>query len=676
MYDIDKIKLKKEREIIENIFCLINSKDSFYFQSGAGSGKTYALVEAIRYAGQLEPIKGTHGSRKILCITYTNAATNEIIERLPISDLYYISTIHKFIWDILKSYNKELLNIHVSNLEAEIANIRHTIYCDVSSESSYKKIRNIPDDELDVAIGKIINDKIHYYEVAFGPAKAYWDYLDSIIGTELLVKIKSNQKDVCNVIKMLIKVVNYKECLKLIEEGQDGYDKLIYNTNQNIEILHKNIIGHDTLLKYAKMFLQKNKGLSKIVIDTYPYVFIDECQDTHSEVMDFFAEIYQYSKETKQDFILGFFGDPMQTIFSDEINQNDFLSGLNVINKDFNRRSYNEIIESINKIRGNHQPIIQTSIFKNKQGGVFKFQSLNTLYNERSMIKEIIDKHIQEWNISSECSFACLVLKNKMLATLCDYEEVYNLVSNIYKAENPSYYNKANEEFIVREVNKAGRLALNLHKILHPLFLIVRNKSLSLNEVFPIIEKNHYSLSMVLEAISFFRELPDCTLLQYIESIRSKLNGESSLEVKELLGCNLPEELTKVDSIIESTILKLSGFKNFSKCSPILCELLQVNINKFLNWMDYIHGEIKYTGVNYLTCHSSKGLEFDNVLILLEDSMRYDKNMFSELLTSDLNIQLNDKLERARRIFYVSVSRAIKNVSIVLFSDNPIEFVV
>ncbi|ALE97419.1 MULTISPECIES: UvrD-helicase domain-containing protein [Serratia] len=674
MYEIDKNKAKKEEEIIERIYSLINKKESFYFQSGAGSGKTYALVKAIKHSGKLDLIKDNHGFRKILCITYTNNATSEIVERLPNSDLYYISTIHYFIWELLKNYNKELIDVHVSFLESEIINIEDAIFHNPDSKPSYKKFRDITITDLEFAIEKIYIDKTNYYEVAFGPAKEYWNYLESIMGTTTLQRIKSNKQDVCDVIKLLMNIRNYKFCLESIQNGHLEYKKIIYNSNQNIEILHRNIIGHDTLLKYAKMLLLKNRGLSKLVIDSYPYIFIDECQDTNPDIIDFFAEIYDYSKQSEDDFVLGFFGDPMQTIFSKEIVHAPFYSRLNVINKDFNRRSYDEIINSINIIRGNHQPIIQTSIFKNKKGGLVKFQRLDELYNEKSLIREIIAEHVREWNISSESSFACLVLKNKMLASLCDYEKVYSLVARLYQAENSSYHNKVNEEFVVREIKKAGRLAITLHKILLPLFFIVKDDRLSLNEVFPVIPKGQYNLNEVREAISFFKSVSNCSLLEYIDNIRNKLNSTYPREIKELIGCNFPTELVNADSSLEATILGLSGFKRVSECSPILSELLQVNTNEFLNWMNYLHGEKKTSGTNYLTCHSSKGLEFDNVLILLEDSMLHDKNIFSELLSSDLNITLNDKLERARRIFYVSVSRAIKNVSIVLFSKNAVDF--
>ncbi|MBK0098525.1 ATP-dependent helicase [Erwinia sp. S63] len=674
MYELDEVKEKIENGIIEMIYDSINDDESFYFQSGAGAGKTYALVKAIKYSGKLDFIRKNHTSRKILCITYTNNATNEIIERLPSSDFYHISTIHYFIWDLLKNYNKELIDTHVSFLTDEINRLKYLVFEDLGLSKAYKKIRCIPVEDLEIAIEKIRDDKINYYEVAFGAAGPYWSYLESVMGTDTLKAIKSNKQDVYDVIKMLMTVENYQDCLISIKNGDPKYKNVIYNTNKNIEILHRNVIGHDTLLKYAKILLLKNKGLSRLVIDAYPYIFIDECQDTNPDIIDFFHEIYKYAKKTNNIFVLGFFGDPMQTIFSKKIIKDPFYANLNLINKDFNRRSFEEVINSINKIRGDHQPIIQTSIYKNKQGGVVKFQRLPEECNERSIIRGIIDEHEREWNSSEENSFACLVLKNKMLATLCNFDNIYNLVSNIYIAENPSYHNKVNEEFVVREIKKAGRLAITLHNILFPLFFIVRNKSLSLSELFPVITKGQYSLKEVREAISFFQKHSDCSLFEYVDNTQKNHNGKLSRGAKEIIESLFPHELVIPDSSIELTILELSGFKHVDDCSVFLSELLKINICEFLNWMDYLYGREERSGINYLTCHSSKGLEFDNVLIFLEDSMLHDKNIFSELLSSNLNVTLNEKLEMARRIFYVSVSRAIKNVSIILFSKSNVDF--
>lgn len=71
---------------------------------GAGSGKTYTLVETIRALMQLEP------SSRIACITYTNAAADEIRDRADCRNLW-VSTIHDFMWEQIKRHQNELKQI-------------------------------------------------------------------------------------------------------------------------------------------------------------------------------------------------------------------------------------------------------------------------------------------------------------------------------------------------------------------------------------------------------------------------------------------------------------------------------------------------------------------------------------------------------------------------------------
>ena len=68
-------RLKLEPEVQE-IFAAIDAKKNFLLSGGAGSGKTYSLVQVIRQVIE------EHPSSKIACMTYTNAAVKEIEERL------------------------------------------------------------------------------------------------------------------------------------------------------------------------------------------------------------------------------------------------------------------------------------------------------------------------------------------------------------------------------------------------------------------------------------------------------------------------------------------------------------------------------------------------------------------------------------------------------------------
>ena len=48
-------------------------------------------------------------NQKIICITYTNVAADEIKQRLGKTQLVDVSTIHEYIWNTIGSYKKLLV---------------------------------------------------------------------------------------------------------------------------------------------------------------------------------------------------------------------------------------------------------------------------------------------------------------------------------------------------------------------------------------------------------------------------------------------------------------------------------------------------------------------------------------------------------------------------------------
>jgi len=80
------------------------SPKSFFLFAGAGSGKTRSLVAA------LTDFKTNHGNKfilnnqKIAIITYTNAAADEIKQRLMFDQIFYVSTIHSYAWELIQLF--------------------------------------------------------------------------------------------------------------------------------------------------------------------------------------------------------------------------------------------------------------------------------------------------------------------------------------------------------------------------------------------------------------------------------------------------------------------------------------------------------------------------------------------------------------------------------------------
>jgi DNA helicase II / ATP-dependent DNA helicase PcrA len=87
----------------------IDKTESFILDAAAGSGKTYSLVETLRYLIDTgRGIELARNSQRIVCITFTNAAKDEIIQRTARNPLIHVSTIHDFLWRTIKPYQKAL----------------------------------------------------------------------------------------------------------------------------------------------------------------------------------------------------------------------------------------------------------------------------------------------------------------------------------------------------------------------------------------------------------------------------------------------------------------------------------------------------------------------------------------------------------------------------------------
>lgn len=93
----------------ERIAQCLAAGTSFILDAGAGAGKTYSLVQALMalcegpQATQLRK-----NGQQIACITYTNVAKGQVIERIQGNPLVRVSTIHDFLWSTLESHQEAL----------------------------------------------------------------------------------------------------------------------------------------------------------------------------------------------------------------------------------------------------------------------------------------------------------------------------------------------------------------------------------------------------------------------------------------------------------------------------------------------------------------------------------------------------------------------------------------
>ncbi|MBP2657700.1 MAG: hypothetical protein H6Q69_732 [Firmicutes bacterium] len=291
----------------------------FKVNAGPGAGKTTWLINHIKNVVQHSARLGK--IKKIACITYTNIATDKILDNLgEACENVEVSTIHAFLYkNVVKPYIS-FLNIP----ELDITKIKgHDEY--VPNKSILYKV-------------KVETNQQSYL--------ADSDLLEALLDLQW----RFDKKGTLQIAPRKV----YK--FKIKKETYLIYKKICWS---------KGILAHDDVLYFSWLLLDKFPSVLEIIRARFPYLFIDEFQDTNPIQ----AEILK--KISEKESIIGVIGDKAQSIYKfqgADVSQfvNFKLNGMREYKIEGNHRSTEEIINIINIVR-NDAGLIQYSP-ENKHG--------------------------------------------------------------------------------------------------------------------------------------------------------------------------------------------------------------------------------------------------------------------------------------------------------------------
>ena len=240
--------------------------------AGPGAGKTTWLVNHI--SNVVRCSKRLHKVAKIACISYTNAASETIRGKLgECADVVETSTIHSFLFsNVVRPYLHMLKNEKGECLVAHSLVKNHyepnPTYGRVNAWLTEVKARN----------KTAVNNSITYAYIK----KALWQRQDD--GTWKYAPIKWTSKP------------KYLPTTKL-----SIYKELLWK---------KGIIEHDDVLYFAYLILERCYHLTEHLGARFPYIFIDELQDTDPRQ----TQILKWIAEAGNSYI-GVIGDSEQSIY-------------------------------------------------------------------------------------------------------------------------------------------------------------------------------------------------------------------------------------------------------------------------------------------------------------------------------------------------------------------------
>jgi DNA helicase-2/ATP-dependent DNA helicase PcrA len=126
--------------------CLnLDKPKSFFLFAGAGSGKTRTLVNVLKEFKKNNGKQFRLNRKRVAIITYTNAASNEIKDRLEFDSIFSVSTIHSFAWELIEPFVQDIKDWLKIDLSTEIIKLEEAQgkSRDLKNKTSIDRFRKI-----------------------------------------------------------------------------------------------------------------------------------------------------------------------------------------------------------------------------------------------------------------------------------------------------------------------------------------------------------------------------------------------------------------------------------------------------------------------------------------------------------------------------------------------------
>lgn len=651
--------LKEEQKSIDMLYQFSDRFESVVFNSGAGSGKTYALIECLKHIVEHNRENLNNHNQKIACITYTNVAAENIKQQLGSSDVVEVSTIHDRIWNLICNQKAALISLHIEKLNKEVQDIELKL----DSDSDYEKYRKL-DADLQGHFFELMEESKKQYNNAYNlnatgfreamPEEIRLNYSDLL----------SNVGKFKGLVDKLFRRKRYLDCVKKIENGEKGYKEVNYDAMYNRDRLDKMRISHDTLLQYGHDLVEKYPKMKQIIIDRYPYILIDEYQDTADTVVEIMNFIGEYAKKIKHNIFIAYFGDSVQNIYDTGVGSRlkQLHIGLSDVTKIYNRRSYTEIINLANKVRNDE--IVQKSIYKDCKGG-----SVNLYFGSELDVNGFIQKIKEEWDIQIDNPLHCLFATNQMVADYSGFLGVYEAFkgADTYRGIG---YKQLNSELFSHDTVHLGDVQAILFRMMK-LYVKIRVDEQPLRDILPTDEYRNMSISELKDLVDLLQSVDGSTLNELLIHMFEHYNSNNNmyrLIIDRIF--DFVEEASYNEVLRHFANSLYNNWDESKKAEDLIDSLLKVEVEELLNWFGYVNRSEKKE-VCYQTFHSTKGLEYDNVVIILGKDFGVDRGLFESFFKEygGNDEMLSPKYIKGRNILYVAVTRAIKNLS-VLYIDE------
>lgn len=577
--------------------------------ASAGSGKTFVLTERVRYLLTEKP-----GKFKVLCLTFTNKAAEEMKQRLSdvqdINDRAFIGTLHSFALEILTSRRNEI---------------------------GYDEVPHILERESDRL--QILKEII--YE-----------------NPELRSLVKNREsKEINELLNRGLKLISDgKKQLKNSDDPslQNSWDSdVIYLYEKyNERLRSQNLIDYDDILFLAWKILINNPSVSSLYRKIFKYILVDEAQDLSFAQYEIIKAIC--GSESNNIMMVG---DPNQAIHgyagaSKVYMQEYFVKDFNatVMNLMFNYRSSKAVLNIANQIMPTSSDA-NLPAFYDGYSQILAFEDENAeaewiVFNIKSLIDNT-GKNEERITIED----ICVLARNKyVFNTLVEHLENDERLKN-------NFYIKKGSDSLLPESGMMKKYDLGTKLLSNPKDLVHFNQLIQLVKKDGKNELNiHHSDvdGMNTLKIIYDKNITVCdeALLNAWEKLNENINNFSSAldEIRKYANTKKDENSELILLDVESWQATWDQYiRNSAKSNR--------SVSDFRRYAAMSGGlKTQKNGLTLSVVHMAKGLEYHTVFL-----MGMNEGTFPDFrAVRDGGTALNEEQNTA----YVAVTRAKRQLFI------------
>jgi len=575
--------------------CIATNK-SFSVIAGAGSGKTTSLVQALKGIQKSRGAELRKNGQRVVCITYTNRAVGVISSRLGFDELFYVSTLHGFLWAEIARFQdaiREALRDTIIPRHMEKARERDNGGTSQTAQKARKDLERLTA-EL----------------AALNEQKPPVSYEETVIS-------------------------DYSKC----------------------------VLNHDDVIDVAAHLITNKPLLRKGLGFKYPYIFVDEAQDTFPQVVKALNTVCAGEGLP----IVGYFGDPMHQIYDKRAGDFDGPEGSETIPKEENFRSSTSVIDLLNNFRTDLQQVpggensdVEGSVFVTIVQAPTPANGNRYAAEQLDEVSAKFEEAVKQWGWTDTSSVKHLFLARQMIARRLGFLTLHRLFTGDYSSSRSQSDYEDGTHYLLKPFvdgifqlvaasrnNDAKKLIETLRRISPAFDDTGRNKSKTLKQM---LEEASTHTAVLLEKweSSTIREILEYCSANALYPISDRLAAQLARAPRDAYEPGNEDHQREKGDWLADEFFKLKADE----------------LEKYIDFLD--------ENSPFSTQHGSKGEEYENVLVMIDDiEAAWNTYSFSKVLTPGVAGEPTERQKKlTQKLAYVCFSRAEINLRILLFSRD------